>query len=133
MTHLDPQYSSESPVQENLEGIKKGFPENPVFASPQEKIAGGGLEQHILLICVHMVVIPYLGHGSHQGVCGCYSLCYIMVVAKIEGYPCTKIFEVSEKFDNAARHNNQPRLGEVIISQIFSFASCLLGFFFRPL
>ena len=70
LTHLCLQYFSDSPVQENLEGSKEGFPESPDFASPQKKFAGDGPEKHILLICVHMVVIPYLGHGSNRGVHG---------------------------------------------------------------
>ena len=34
-------------MQENLEGSKKGLPEVPDFTSPQKKVTGGGLEQHI--------------------------------------------------------------------------------------
>ena len=33
-----------------------------------------------------------------------------MVVAEIEGYPCPKIFEVSEKVEKDAQHKNQPHL-----------------------
>ena len=70
LKHLYFQYYSYSPVQERLEGNKTGLLEAPASTPPQKKGAGYGLEHHILLICVHLVVVPYLGHGNHQGVRG---------------------------------------------------------------
>ena len=53
-----------------------------------------------------------------------------MVVVEREGYPRPKLFEVSEKGDEAVQYKNKPRLGEVVVSQIFYFVSRLIELLF---
>ena len=88
-------------MQENLEGSKKVLPEGPAFKYPQNNVAGDSPEQHIILICVHMDVVPYLGNEAHRGVHGGYSPCNLVIVAERVGHPCSKIFELPEKGDEA--------------------------------
>ena len=42
----------------------------------------------------------------------------------------SQIFEVLEKGDEAVQHKNQSCLVEVVVSQIFSYVSCLVVFLF---